>query len=256
MAMSAQLKAAWERRETIYSTLKKNPDKELKVKDLSKMFNIVYNTAHSDVFSLIDKYGHHNISYDHGKIRYIGSNVDEAVEEKTKRYPDYKNDEGYMDPTASKAINNVEPKKVEFKKTVEFAPGQVWDVKSSNGTTEKYIILSVEWTDSFAICTPYFTNDVEGNISSCHKLYYKPLKYFIERSWNIPLSMLTDIRNELSSFLGIEPVEKIVEVKVPEKVVETATNPDAIYTEADMEMALTKQKAEIYEQCFKMMCSR
>lgn len=256
MGNTIQVEKANERCQMLYEILKEDPGKKFKVKDLLNLFSISYNTLYRDIDNLEQQYPE-SIAKERGAIYYIPApKKEEKIVVASTRYPDYRNDEGYMDLTASKAINNVEPKKVEFKKTVEFAPGQVWDVKSSNGTTEKYIILSVEWTDSFAICTPYFTNDVDGNISSCHKLYYKPLKYFIERSWNIPLSMLTDIRNELSSFLGIEPVEKIVEVKVPEKVVETATNPNAIYTEADMEMALTKQKADIYEECFKMMCSR
>lgn len=161
---------------------------------------------------------------------------------------------GYVDPTASKAIENVEPKKpVKIVKTVaDPAPGQVWDVKSSNGSVEKYIVLAVDYIEDFCICTPY-VNTEDAYMGWCHKIYYKPVRYFVERTWNIPLSALTDIRNELRNFLGIEPEERLIEVKIPEKV---SADPSKIYSEEDMEMALTRQKAEIYEECFKMMCSR
>lgn len=256
MGNTIQVEKANERCQMLYELLKEDPGKKFKAKDILNLFSISYKTFYKDVDRLKREYPG-SIERDRGVIFYVPAKKEEKIVAASTRYPDYKNDEGYMDLTASKAINNVEPKKpVKTINTVaDPAPGQVWDVKSSNGSVEKYIVLAVDYIEDFCICTPYVKTE-DAYMGWCHKIYYKPVRYFVERTWNIPLSELTNIRNELSSFLCIDPVEKIVEVKVPEKVVETATNPNAIYTEADMEMALTKQKAEIYEQCFKMMCGR
>lgn len=214
-----------------------------------------------------------NIKFMHGHVSWIGDSA-ENIENKEQpdRYPSHKNDEGYNDPTAGANINKMDDI------FGEFNPGDVWAVEASNGTIEQYLVIR-----SFKGCASclklYFYSEskefynpvhcIPVNFQTkafvdCRKVVSKPTRYFVEKIFDIP--NLKSVRAKISMILGLDsviervvevPVEKIVEkqveVEVPvEKIVEKIVEkpvPIAMPLESDsVELALVKQKADIYER--------
>lgn len=244
MAACKATKVKEERQQHILDTLKKNPGKSVTTKSLQEMFNISYAMLWQDLKDL--KEIDNNVVRTKGAVSYNGPSV--AIVVKPERYKEAMNSEGYNDPTANAAIKSVSEKLV--KKSVPKV-NEVWEVTGNKGS-DLYLVLAVDLNEEYATCIQYVGNMDANDISI--KLYSKPLKYFDHKAWNMPLSCITTIKDRLASYLDIKPeaveVEKIVE-KVVEK--EIPGKAGAEYTKAEVDTLLAEQKAEIYEECFKVL---
>ena len=229
-----------------------------------------------------------NLGFSRGKVTWVDTTESEKVEEKEEaietkatnvakpeRDPEHKTDEGYNDYTAgnvSKSMDSV--------LDGAFTPGDVWVMKSITGSLDHYLILA-----SFNTCvscllireiTPEEYNPVIHALVSmgvkkeavdCRRLTTKPYKWFVEKDNSYSVTNFDAIKRKIGFLLGIQgegktlvktvykkvevPVEKIVEkpvevIKEVEKIVE---KPVAMPLPSDeMELALAKQKADIYER--------
>ena len=258
MANSAATARKIDRAESIMGTLRANPGKEVSIDEIMRYYNVCRNTAINTVNFIMDQ--------DSNFIRAKGSNLSYVgkIQPAYDRYSASKTNEGYNDPTAAAVIRK-EEKVVSFESDVKPKPGDVWKVKCQVGADELYVVLAVNEEEAYATCIRYIPK--EKNFAdyenSAKKLFSKPVKYFIEKTWGIPLSELTKIKEMVGAYLGIEPVKKVVEKIVTKEIpvevpVTVASDEDSgkIYTQEDMDLALLKQKAEIYETCFLAMATR
>ena len=259
MANSAALARKIDRAESIMGTLRANPGKEVSIDEIMRYYNVCRNTALSTVNFIIGQ--------DSNFVRAKGSNLSYVgkIQPAYERYSPAKTNEGYNDPTAAAVIRK-EEKVVNFESEVKPKPGDVWKVKCQVGADELYVVLAVNEEEAYATCIKYVPK--EKNFAdyenSAKKLFSKPIKYFIEKTWGIPLSELTKIKGMVGAYLGIESVERVVEVEkivtkeIPVEVPVAVASDDSgkIYSQEDMDLALLKQKAEIYETCFLAMATR
>lgn len=181
------------------------------------------------------------------------------------KYSARKTEEGYNDPTAAAVI-----KKIDNSIYGQFTPGDVWHVQTSNGSIEKYLVIS-----SFVGCTtclqiidatklplnPIFhvpVSFVNKEVVDCRKIVSKPSRYFLEKDASYSVSNFDVIRRKIASLNKLDVTleddvkvkEKIVEKKVEvpvERIVEKVVEVPANSAETEMELALAKQKAGIYE---------
>ena len=187
--------------------------------------------------------------------------VKEAVEE-IDRYSVNKNDEGYSDPTAAaviKSMDNIYGSKV---------PGSVWSVSSANGKVEEYLILS-DFRDCCS-CLMLLNDKNQYNPVYCvavdfktdsyvdvRRICPKPSRYFLQYEFEI--KNLEAVQNRINKIFRFPMSEKTVEVRVPvERIVEVEKEVikevPAENTIEPVEIALLRQRAEIYEKCFTMLC--
>lgn len=242
------------RREAIKEKLQKNPGVIFSYKQIKDEFNLSAFILRTDMAAIMESDS--NIVKANGEIYYKTTNPPTIHEvKKPERYSETKNIEGYSDPTASSAIKGLLT--ISDKTMIMPRPGDVWNVKRSNSTDyELYIVLAVNVDKQTATCIKYSKEDLADTCDIC--LFTKPLKYFVStsRSWTMPLSFMTKVKERIGEFLDIpvKEVEKIVEVEkeVPVEVEKPAVN-TGLYTKAEVDLMLLKQKADIYEECFRMM---
>lgn len=252
------------RQDLIKQYLMKTPNTQIKYVDLSALFDVNADTIRRNCTDMAET--DKTIHLSRGAVFYVPPT----------RYSDNRTEEGYSDPTAFAAINNVEKpiKEISSYEVIKMPKaGDVWDVKCATGNVEKYIVIAVNEDDEYATCIQYFAKDSEME-SSCKKLYSKPIKYFRSRTWGTPLSQLTKYKNMIRDYLDIDAEEKVVEkivekvVEVPvEKVVEKVVEiPECnigepvtsgkLYTQEELDMEIIKMRAEIYKECMYLMAGR
>ena len=261
MANCYKTKEKEERRNKLYSFLKKNPGKEFSWKQLSPILNVKYNALNRDMDALVSEYD--DISRTSVGIMYNGEIVTMSTDKKTDRYPVTKNSEGYHDPTAAATlIKEEKAEKKESEKNTKTDPkaGEVWHVARSDGKDDDILmVLAVDKEKGFATCCPYCAKSVSVP-SEFNRLFTKPLKYFKLKAWGMPLSAITETRNALRDYLQIDPelieVEKIVEKPVEVVKEVPASSSDKLYSQLEMDAAIAKCKAEVYEECFKALAKR
>ena len=181
-----------------------------------------------------------------------------------------KNHEGYYDPTAGKAIRNLENSSSEK----PWKPGEVWHAGGSRGTNDLLLVVSVGGDTSCCLFLynyddPYANRGKPENLKhiawtthdfliDTSKLGQRPNRYFEDRAFTLPLSLFTEIKGMIARNLGIESlvVEKEVKVEVPvEKVVEKEVKVEVPgsgkYTEEELNKLLLEQRIDIYERILK-----
>lgn len=193
----------------------------------------------------------HKLMAKHPEIRYfrskgVGSYYwwEPAVGKKEKpvedKYPAPKNNEGYLDTTASAAIDKVD-KEIERKASLP-KMGEVWSAKHQSGSIDLFYILWATDTQASGI---YLDSDIDATSSSSdenvaltnrifatlanHKsicVTSKPIKYLIEKVGEAIDLVKTRVKNTIARQLDIKPVvryeekEKIVYREKPvEKIV-------------------------------------
>ena len=258
MANCYKTKEKEERREKLYLFLRKNPGKEFSWKQLSPVLNVKYNALNRDMDALVSE--HDDISRTSVGIMYNGEIVDMSTDKKTDRYPVTKNSEGYHDPTAAATLIKEENAEKKSEKNTKTDPkaGEVWHVARSDGKDDDILmVLAVDKEKGFATCCPYCTESVSVP-SEFNRLFTKPLKYFKLKAWGMPLSVMIETRNALREYFEIDPelieVEKIVEK--PVAVNAPAVTTDKLYSQLEMDAAIARVKAEVYEECFKALVKR
>lgn len=175
------------------------------------------------------------------------------VVEPEERYPVYKNDEGYNDPTAAGAIKSIDSCLDEG----PFKPGDVWLVSYMNGSVEKFLVIKA--FDKTVSCLKiHMLTDADTynpvihapismqtkEIVDCRRVVAKPAKYFLEKDCGYNVTNFDAIKRKIGLLLDISfevPVKKIVEKRVEVPVAMPLPSDE-------MELALTKQKADIYER--------
>lgn len=186
-----------------------------------------------------------------------------------------KNHEGYYDPTAGKAIMNLENSSHEK----PWKPGEVWEAASSRGNTDLLLVVSVGGDTSCCLMLYNYDDSyinkgrpenlkhiawtTHDYIVDASKIGQKPNKYFERRVFTLPLSMFTEIKAMIARCLDIDgmiekPVEKIVEKEVKVEVpvektvyVEVPGPGTGKYTEEELETKLLEQRIDIYERILK-----
>lgn len=230
--------------------------------NVSELFGVSKNTIKVDLHELSSAYP----QIKHNGKRGSGSKwtwVDDV--EDGHKYSVKKTEEGYNDPTAAAAIT-----KLDNDIYGEFTPGDVWWVSASNGTTEKYLVIQ-----SFAGCATCLqvisrdrcnynpaihacVNIQYNEVVDCRRLLSKPSRYFLEKDAAYSVTNFDAIRRKIVSLNKLDVTleddlkvkEKIVEkrVEVPvERIVEKVVEVPANSADSEMELALAKQKAGIYE---------
>ena len=254
------------RYELIKQHLMMTPNKPVKYADLSGLFDVSKETirVNCQVMAASDS----TISFIKGAVLYVPP-IEPVAE---NRYSDNKTEEGYIDPTAYAAMVNLEgkgKKEPDMQENIETIPhaGDVWDVRCSSGVIEKHVVIAVNEIDGYATCIKYCPEE-EDMDRSCTKLYSKPLRYFMSRTWGTPLSQLTRYKNLIRDYLDIDPEEKIVEkviekkievpveVPVPEVRVAEPVTSGKLYTQEELDMEIIKMRAEIYKECMYLMAGR
>ena len=270
MANCLKTREKEERRDRLYSTLTKNPGKNYSTKDIMNMLSVGIGCASRDMEAVAERDA--NIVKTRGFVTYImpeetnRQSVHDIFFAKVERegmdrYSANRNHEGYHDPTAS-AILKKEAKEEKMANrtymSTDFNIGEVWNVRiSSSDKCEQVIILGVNhYEDTVTVC-PYDT-------SACRyylKISTKPTKYFKDKVCGLPLSMVTNIKNKLTRYFGIEPEVKEVIKEVPvevEKVVEKEVpmKTDKEFSQDEVDLMMSQQRAEIYEECFKLVAKK
>ena len=247
--------AAANRRMALKDKLEKNPGVMFSYDQIMDEFSQSYYMLRTDIHAL--KEADANVVMNDGKIYYNVENTPIIHEvQKPERYGAMQNTDGLSDPTAGFALKNLEPdapRGMIFPKS-----GDVWDVKRANTQdTEKYTVLAVNKDKQVATCIKYSKDELVDTCDIC--LFTKPIKYFVgtNRCWAMPLSYMTRVKERIGEYLGIPAVVKEVEVeKIVKEPAESKKVPTGLYTQTEVDLMLTKQKAEIYEKCFNAIASK
>lgn len=155
-----------------------------------------------------------------------------------ERYPETKNDEGYSDPTAAKAMKNT---------AVEYNPdqfGRIFEMTSPTTNENDYYIMIQDYGSRGVLAIPmvkernwrssnnsgYVMNyrfEKELYYIDIRAMYLRPTKYIINHDCGVVTqNTLMSIRTKMYRMLGFnipEVVEKVVEKEVPvevEKIIE------------------------------------
>ena len=236
-------------------------------KDVCELFDVNKAIVTRDLHELLEEYPQIKFNGKHGKgAKWSWVN---GVEDGHK-YSVKKTEEGYNDPTAAAVIT-----KLDNDIYGEFTPGDVWWVSAANGTTEKYLVIQ-----SFAGCTTCLqvisrdrcnynpvihacVNMQYNEVVDCRRLLSKPSRYFLEKDASYSVTNFDEIRRKIVSLNKLDVTleddikvkEKIVEkkVEVPVEVikevpVEKRVEVPVALPSDDTELALAKQRADIYEQ--------
>ena len=252
---SKRIIAVANRRTSIKDKLEKNPGVMFSYDQIMDEFGLSYYMLRTDIQSI--KEADPKIVMDNGKIYYDTDDAPIIHEvKKPERYGPMQNTDGLSDPTACLAIRSVDTK--EEKGMIFPKSGDVWPVKRANTQeTELYTILAVNKEKQTATCIKYSKDEL---VDTCDiSLFTKPLKYFVgtNRSWSMPLSYVTRVKERIGAFLDIPAIVEIKEVeKVVEKPVVKNKVETGLFTQAEVDLMLMKQKAEIYEECFRAIAGK
>lgn len=144
------------------------------------------------------------------------------------RYKKQYNNEGYLDMTASKAIDNVE------KDLITPKAGEIWTSEESSGKRVYVYILAVN--DDTAQCVRMYdrkefiaaetlTNpiniplgalDLVGDLT---RITFKAKKYLVKRERKCVEAHLASVRTVVAKLMGIEPTVTVTPVPGPERIV-------------------------------------
>lgn len=175
------------------------------------------------------------------------------------RYDYKKTEEGYSDPTAAKALDNLDIYGSKI-------PGSVWKVQSSKGNDEEYLVIQ-SYRDC-NLCLQVMTGEEgynklccvlinlqEKKYVDCRKLVVKPERYFAESTSGIDAKTFDKVRMKILNVIDIPvqtvekevikevPVEKIVEKEVIKEVpVEVDNSIDAV------DLAILRRERDIYKE--------
>lgn len=245
----------------------------VKTSELPDILNIPNSTVRQHVRNLGKT--HPNIKTSYGKVEWVETpepkKDEQAAPTQTEdRYKFPKNGEGYNDFTASSVVQKTDNIKGMFN------AGDIWEVDIPKGGTRKYLVLA---SYKYSVtCVPVRTRsecDSDYNPVCCVPVdfatnSYVDLRYIVTKIGRYFLEKTGEAKNfkavktKLSFLLGIEPVERVVEKevirKVPvekevikevpvEKIVEKEVIKEVPVEKGvdSVDIALTKQKAEIYE---------
>lgn len=246
----------------------------VKTSELPGILNIPDSTVRQHVRNLGKT--HPNIKTSYGKVEWVETpepKKDEPVAQAPTedRYKFPKNDEGYNDFTASSVVQKTDNVKGMFN------AGDIWEVDIPKGGTRKYLVLA-SYRSGVVTCVPVrkksecdsdynpvYCTAVDFATNSYVDLRYVVTKlgrYFFEKTGEA--KNIKAIKTKIGFLFGIEPVERVVEKevirKVPvekevikevpvEKIVEKEVIKEVPVEKGvdSIDIALTKQKAEIYE---------
>lgn len=218
----------------------------------------------------------------------------ESKAEPTDKYGPNKNSEGYSDPTASKAIRNVEKSERinSFKEVHLEQPGEIWEYENGyyNATSRVDTMLLVLTSAGNSVCgldvrlvDERYNKEYCAPINLKGKMYYvdcrrifsKPVKSLDCRKAWLAEEAFKEIKTQIATCLGLEPVvvektvevpvEKVVEktVEVPvEKIVEKTVEVPVMVDRDDPavprlkeQLAMAEQRAEIWEKAYYLMAT-
>ncbi len=170
---------------------------------------------------------------------------------------EFKNSEGYNDPTAALALRMMEPKETKV------AAGDVWEVQQSTvpGTTREWLIIMVHdtgWCSCLEVFDPHerpapnnphiyhFPGDMQNYYVDCRRITTKPVRAFEDYHSKVSGDILDEIRLHTACAMGASvssPKQGVVKTPRVDIVAEARR-------QQDVDTLLLKQKAEIYEKCF------
>lgn len=199
--------------------------------------------------------------------------------EKPERYPVHKTDEGYNDYTAGRVAKSMD----DAAKEGAFKAGDVWTFDAPYGKKEKYLVIAsfdkgVSCLQIREIPQSEYNPVIHALVSmgkkevvDCRWVMTKPYRYFLEKDNSYNVTNFEAIKRKIACLLDISsvveakpivktvyrkievPVEKVVEkpvevIKEVEKVIEKPVEVPVALPSDEMELALAKQKADIYER--------
>ena len=209
---------------------------------------------------------------------------DTEKEIKKERYSGVKNDEGYPDPTAAFAMNNM----------ISFNPddfGRIAVFSESNGTFSNYFVMAIH--QKCVNCLQlYSPRDLAGRTAceyvipvefederyfiDIRNIVTKPLKYLASYEGSFGMETITGVREAFAKMFGFYsskvvervevPVEKVVEkivekkVEVPvEKVVEKEVVKEVpvevpVDSIDQVDLAILRTERNIYKQFYDCFC--
>ena len=164
----------------------------------------------------------------------------------------YKNQEGYNDHTAGKAITYLETKLPPQKK------GEVWTVSNPDYTKDpdRFLVVAAQtngWINCLECKDIKYMHKNEWSVEIGHGLFVdarniwsKPSKYFLDKDYSVELPKVFDIDKAIfdSLMLTVPVLSEEDDIVIDES--------DDIFTE----LKLLAQKADIYERCFNAIAGR
>lgn len=224
-----------EREEFIVSILKEDPKTTVTGKSIDDAVGITASNRAMYMRKLMKKYP---------QIQNVGKKEAEYkwVEDSPVKI---KNHEGYPDPTAKKAIDNI------FNQTTSICPGEVWSTVESNGSTQPIFVLNSlngaaqcmklyhENSKNIEITGPdYFQIDIFGisYIGDPSHVTFKPLRYCTKR-----IAEASDVKLKEARWM----IAKVFGIDIPDK-----KQNDACWVENE---ELKKRVTELMEQMAQMM---
>lgn len=149
----------------------------------------------------------------------------EVVEQTEKpqavdKYDHAHTEEGYYDPTAYAAMRAFDNDRI--------SRGDIWEITSSNGNTESYVVLGSRARCATVIEVYFSKYDIfEGEIPECEcvqvagkdvyfnpsKIYTKPAKYFSHKVGEFSEDAFSNLLAYVSLYFGISGVQVLVKTK-------------------------------------------
>lgn len=163
---------------------------------------------------------------------------------------EFRNSEGYSDPTAALAMRMMEPKETRVD------AGDIWEIQQSTvpGSTREWLIVVVHdtgWCNCLEVYDPHerpapnsshiyhFPGEMQNYYVDCRRITSKPLRAFEDYQSKVSNSILEDVRLHIANAMCAQ---------VPVKN-DAQESPD-VSLERDVERLLIEQEAKIYKECF------
>ena len=283
-----------EREEYVVELLKERNDTPTEISEITEDLNITHKAGLSLMQKLSKRFGEiRNINPKSKGAAYIWDNMPDKMpipkptdSREThspflkNREKKYRNAEGYVDMTAGKAIENLEPKKDKINEdSIIPAPGEVWDCVEASGCN-CYIYVIAYLNDAVQGVKIRNMEDVvmridpryelvlgikgETYIGDCSRFTFKPRKYLLNKVTHLGIALLQNTKRQLAMLFDMDinnqemipekTQEKIIEkeiVEVPVPVERTQEIPedcmlvtDAIINTVTRERDIWKQVAE------------
>lgn len=244
----------------VLTLLKAKPGEKHTGKEICEHLGITMNAKGCMMLKLMKK--HPEIRYSRSKG--VGSYYwwEEPVGKKEKpvedKYPAPKNNEGYLDTTASTAIDKVD---LELEKNAALPKfGDIMRARHSSGETPLFFVL---WsTETYA--TGIYVLEDDGTIVKSKStislklddkpyimittnVFSKPVKYLIKKAFTAGPATMVQVKHRVADNLDIQP--KVVEKeKIVEKPVEKIVYKDrTVYKEKPVEKIVYKDRPEVPE---------